>query len=90
MPMKYAELYELLRKSTARIPGDKLLEIVYADKLAADLDVEWNTFQKYMSNFSKWANREHGKIAQSTTGYYLDDAAVVEPYRRVPKRFRNS
>ena len=81
MPISYPELYELIRKSTARIPGNELFEKVYPDSP----ETEWNTFQKYISNFNKWAEKEHGVIYQSTVGYRLYPADLVRDYRRKKK-----
>jgi hypothetical protein len=76
---RYRAMLKFMRESTGATPGNVLYETFYPP------GTEWNTYQKDISNFNKWLEREYGVIAQSTAGYKLYDAAVVRDYRRKKK-----
>ncbi|MGO8924902.1 MAG: hypothetical protein ACLQF4_18440 [Xanthobacteraceae bacterium] len=75
----FPEVYERL-KATELIPGDKLIDVFYPG-----IEAEWNTFQKRLSLYNKWLEKEHGLFLQSTDCYRPYNADVVRDYRRKPK-----
>jgi hypothetical protein len=73
----FPEIYEQLKKAAEPIPGEKLIDVFYPG-----IDVEWNTYQKRLSLYNKWLEKEHGLFLQSTECYRNYSADVVRDYRR--------